>query len=247
MIEVKIRSRLLTRLLAWLVVKTIQLLFRSCRIACLAPEPWLRVDCADPEESRRGVLCVWHDSLVIPTFVPRRISRARTCCLVSQHQDGTYLAEVMSFLGYATVRGSSKRGGAGALKQLLDDTAGKHIVITPDGPRGPRRKLKPGAIYVASQTGRPLCVSASACRRFWSIAGRWTDMVIPKPFTTVYCVTESPIFVPPNLSREDLQRYLDLAQTAMDRLNDQVERLARGEIGRIDFDGVSPETNCAAA
>jgi lysophospholipid acyltransferase (LPLAT)-like uncharacterized protein len=142
----------------------------------------------------------------------------------------------MNFLGYSTVRGSTKRGGAGALKQLLDDTAGKHIVITPDGPRGPRRRLKPGAIFVASQTGRPVCAGAYACRRYWRIRGSWTDLAVPKPFTTVYAATGTPIPVPPNLSREELDAYVTRVQAAMDRLSDQVEQLARGELEQIEFD-----------
>jgi lysophospholipid acyltransferase (LPLAT)-like uncharacterized protein len=233
---VKIRSRWLTRALAWIAVRASQLLFRTCRIVCMAPETWLRFDQVQPQEDRRGVLCVWHDSLLIPTIVPPAVNRRITCCLVSRHQDGSYLAEAMDFLGYSTVRGSSKRGGAGALKQLLGDTAGKHIVITPDGPRGPRRQLKPGAIYVASQTGRPVCASAFACRRSWRVRGSWTDMIIPQPFTTVYCVIGTPLPVPPELARDELQRYQDWVQAEMDRLNEQVEKLARGEIERIEFE-----------
>lgn len=202
----------------------------------LAPEQWLRLDHrAADDDSRRGVLCVWHDLLIIPTFVAHKANRGRNCCLVSKHQDGSYLAEAMAFLDYGTVRGSTKRGGAGAVKQLLEDTAGKHIVITPDGPQGPRRKLKPGAVYVASQTGKVICPGAYACQRAWKIAGSWTDMVIPKPFTTVYAVTGHAIAVPPDLSREQLDGYVARVQAAMDHLSVQTERLCRGEIDRIDF------------
>lgn len=210
---------------------------RSCRLVYLAPEPWLRLDyVSEPEDERRGILCVWHDLLLIPTFAALGAKRGKTCCLVSQHQDGTYLAEAMNFLGYSTVRGSSRRGGAGAVKQLLEDTAGKHIVITPDGPRGPRRELKLGAIYVASQTGRPIAPGAYASLNAWRIQGSWTDAMIPKPFSTVYVVTGPAITVPPDLSREQLDQYRELLQGMMDRLHDQVDRLARGEIDHIEFE-----------
>lgn len=233
----KIRSRWVTRWLAWALVRTGLLLMRTCRRVYLAPEPWLHLNyVAPPDDPRRGLMCVWHDVLLIPTIGVVAPTQRITCCLVSQHQDGSYLAEVMGFLGYTTVRGSSKRGGAGAVKQLIDDTAGRHIVITPDGPRGPRRRMKPGAIYVASQTGRLLCPSAFACRNAWVIPGGWTDFVIPKPFTTVYFAIGTPLAVPPDLSREELDRYVDWMQTAMDRLSDQIERLARGEIHLIAFD-----------
>jgi lysophospholipid acyltransferase (LPLAT)-like uncharacterized protein len=238
----------MTRWIAWLLVRASQLLFRTCRLVYLAPEPWLRLNhIAGPDEPQRAVLCVWHDVLLIPTIVPPRENRRRSCCLVSKHQDGSYLADAMDFLGYSTVRGSTKRGGAGALKQLLDDTAGKHIVITPDGPRGPRRRLKPGAIFVASQTGRPICPGAYACRSAWKIQGSWTDMVIPKPFTTVYVVTGSPITIPPALSRDQLDHYVSRVQSAMDILSDQAERLARGETETIEFHRPDQPTQRAAA
>jgi lysophospholipid acyltransferase (LPLAT)-like uncharacterized protein len=235
-LNMKIRSQRLTRWLAWLVVRMYQLLFRTCRLVYLAPEPWLKLNSvAGPDDARRGILCVWHDVLLIPTFAGVPAARRQTCCLVSKHQDGTYLAEVMGFLGYTTVRGSSKRGGAGAVKQMLEDTAGRHIVITPDGPRGPRRKMKPGAVYVATQTGRPISAGAYACRRAWRIPADWTDFVIPKPFTTIYVVTGTPFYVPPDLTRDQLEEWVLRMQEAMDRLSDQVERLARGEIVRIEF------------
>lgn len=202
---------------------------------------------ADPRDERQGIMCVWHDALLIPTLGTVAPFRRKVCCLVSKHQDGSYLAEAMDFLGYTTVRGSSKRGGAGAVKQLLADTQGKHIVITPDGPRGPRRQMKPGAVFVASQTGRFLFPGAFACRSCWRFPGSWTDMIIPKPFTTVYLVTGSPIRVPPDLSRDELERYVGLLQASMDRLSDQVERLAQGEIERVEFETAIDETNRSAA
>jgi lysophospholipid acyltransferase (LPLAT)-like uncharacterized protein len=233
---VKIRSRILTRWISWAIIRAIQLLFRTCRLVYLAPEPWLKLNRGPAaDDPRRGVLCVWHDALMVPTVTAVEPLRRTTCCLVSQHQDGSFLAEAMNLLGYTTVRGSTQRGGAKAVKQLLDDTADKHIVITPDGPRGPRRVLKPGAIYVASQTGRPIVAGAYACRREWRLKGRWTDALLPKPFTTVYVVSGPPISIPPDISKDDLKRYVSIVQAAMDDLSDQAERLARGEIERIDF------------
>ncbi|OYW24520.1 MAG: hypothetical protein B7Z55_01950 [Planctomycetales bacterium 12-60-4] len=147
----------------------------------------------------------------------------------------------MAILGYSTVRGSSHRGGPAALKQLLDDTAGKHIVITPDGPRGPRRELKAGVVYLASQTGRRICACAYTCRRGWRIQGSWTDMLIPLPFTTVYLIISEPISIPPDLSREQLHEYIGIVQAEMDQLDADAERIRRGEPV-----GVAPDVRRAA-
>jgi lysophospholipid acyltransferase (LPLAT)-like uncharacterized protein len=227
---VKIRSRWLTALAAWLSVALFRLLFATCRQVHLAPEPRCRLDYPPDGDPERFIACVWHDALIVPTFVsPRRIRR-RTCCLVSRHQDGGYLADAMAILGYTTVRGSTNRGGAQAMKQLMDDTAGKHIVITPDGPRGPRRELKPGAVFLASQTGRRICACAYASRSEWRIKGSWTDMAIPRPFTTIYLLTSAPISIPPDLSRVELNRHAQIVQAEMERLTAEAEALARDEM-----------------
>jgi lysophospholipid acyltransferase (LPLAT)-like uncharacterized protein len=227
---VKIRSRWLTAIAAWGSVMLCRSLLATCRKVHIAPEPRLRLDSAlDDSDPERFILCVWHDALLIPTFAAPAANRGRTCCLVSRHQDGGYLADAMAILGYSTVRGSTNRGGAQAIRQLMTDTAGKHIVITPDGPRGPRREVKPGAVFLASQTGRRICAGTYACRHEWRIRGSWTDMAIPMPFTTVYLLTSDPITIPPNLSRIELDRYVQVVQAEMDRLTAEAESLARGE------------------
>lgn len=227
---VKLRSRWLTKLAAWLLVGGFRVLFATCRKVHLAPEVRLTLNSREAETHPESfILSIWHDALIIPTFAATPASRRRACCLVSRHQDGSYLADAMAILGYSTVRGSSHRGGAAALKQLLDETAGKHIVITPDGPRGPRRELKPGVVYLAAQTGRRICACAYTCRRGWRLQGSWTDMLIPLPFTTIYLLTSAPIGIPAELSREQLHEQMAIVQSEMDRLDADAERVRRGE------------------
>jgi len=245
----RIRSRWLTWAAAGIAVGLSKLLFATCRKIYVGVDEHSRLDYVPTsDDPLRHVLCVWHDALMVPTFTAPRGLRRKTCCLVSQHQDGSYLANAMAMLGYSTVRGSSRRGGAAAVRQLLDDTAGKHIVITPDGPGGPRRVLKAGAVYVASQLGRSIVPSAYSASSAWRVQGRWTDMLIPKPFSTVYIVMGAPIEIPTSLAREQLQHYIDLVQQKMDELNDQVERQATGVvISPSDATAAPAEPHRAAA
>ena len=224
----KIRSRWLTKLAAFCAVGTFRLLFKTCRKKFIGTVPEARLEVTGDLDPEHFVLCVWHDALLIPTFAAPRRLRRQCCCLVSQHQDGSYLADAMAWMDYTTVRGSSKRGAIEALRQLLTDTAGKHIIITPDGPRGPRRKMKAGPVFIAGQTGRRLLPGAFVVKSGWRIRGSWTDMLIPFPFTTVYVITGQPIAVPADIPREDLTRYLDKAQQAMDELNERAEQMLAG-------------------
>ena len=226
----RIRSRWLTWAAAGAAVGLSHLLFATCRKVYLGVDDKTKLDyIPGPDDHARYVLCVWHDALLVPTFTAPRGLREKTCCLVSQHQDGSYLACAMALLGYSTVRGSSRRGGAQAVRQLLEDTSGKHIVITPDGPGGPRRELKAGAIFVASQLNYRILPGAYSATRAWRLKGPWTDMLIPKPFCTVYIAMGSPIEIPADLSKDQLRQYSAEVQRQMDLLTEEIESLASGK------------------
>jgi lysophospholipid acyltransferase (LPLAT)-like uncharacterized protein len=225
---VRIRSRWLPKIVTWVVVGALRLLFASCRKVRLPSPVGPRFDPApDDPDTERFIALVWHDTLVFPTFGSSRTLQLRTSCLTSRHHDGSYVAELMNWVGITSVRGSSNHGGAEAVRRMMVGCEGRHIVITPDGPRGPRRRMKPGAVFLASQTGRRICVTAFACRRGWRFVGGWTDLLIPRPFTTIYMLAAPPLSVPPDLSRDELDRYTERVQMMLDDLYAEAERLAK--------------------
>ena len=222
----KIRNRTITKFASFCAVILFRLLFLTCRKKFIGKVPEARLETVRGQIDREHfVLCVWHDALLLPTFSAPRPLRQQCCCLVSQHTDGSYLADAMALMDYTAVRGSSKRGGAEAIREIVDGTAGKHIIITPDGPRGPRRQLKVGPLYIAAQTGRRLLPGAMVVKNGWRIRGNWTDLLIPMPFTTIYLITGEPIAVPANLERHELHNYMTIAQDAMDRLNEEADKM----------------------
>jgi lysophospholipid acyltransferase (LPLAT)-like uncharacterized protein len=223
-LSVKIRSRLLTRIAGGIAAGIFRLLFRTCRVKVFTDTEGI-----SPYEetgARRFLYCIWHDQLVMTIFSgrPRRMAG-----LVSQHQDGSYLADAMQVLGITPVRGSTNRGGGRALRELIERTKELHVAITPDGPRGPRHELKSGIVFLASHTGRGIVPTAYTCRRCWKFRGSWTDMMIPKPFTTVFVRGGAPLYVPSDLSRDELEQHRLRLQIEMARLEAEAEALARGE------------------
>jgi hypothetical protein len=222
----KIRSAWLSRILAAVAVLLVRTLFRTLRIQASEFDPR-----TNPYRggSQAVIYCVWHDAILVPLFAGRH---RRTVALVSRHRDGSFLAHSMQRLGIGLVRGSSSRGGASAVRQMLSLPADKHIVMTPDGPRGPRRRIKLGPVFLASQSGRAIVPTAFAATRSWKLPGTWTDLLIPKPFTTVYALTGQPIAIGPNLSRAELVAAERVVQAAMDALGERAERLAKGHACR---------------
>jgi len=86
--------------------------------------------------------------------------------LISQHQDGEIIARIISRFGHRAVRGSSTRGGALALRELIRlGRSGADLVVTPDGPKGPRQVAKLGVIQLAKATGLPIVPLAFSCSK----------------------------------------------------------------------------------
>ena len=150
----------------------------------------------------------WHSQLLFPAFIGRdRGIRI----LISRHRDGEFIARVAKGLGYNPVRGSTSSGGAEALIDLVRESGGRDVAITPDGPRGPREVVQPGVITLAQQTGMPIMpVAAAAWPR--KRLGSWDGFVVPAPFACAAITIGEIIRVPPGAdrdAREDCRRVLE--------------------------------------
>jgi lysophospholipid acyltransferase (LPLAT)-like uncharacterized protein len=118
---------------------------------------------------------------------------------------------VCRFLGYGVVRGSSTRGGSLALLDLIDCCGRSHLGVTPDGPRGPRRQLKVGIIYLASRTGLAIVPIGIGYTRAWRFRS-WDRFALPCPFSTMIGVLGEAIPIPADLDRDGLERYRRLVE-----------------------------------
>jgi lysophospholipid acyltransferase (LPLAT)-like uncharacterized protein len=146
---------------------------------------------SSPNERYIGAL--WHNRLLLLPFVIRRyLPERRGAALISPSRDGDLLAGFIQRLDFEVVRGSSSRKGVSAMRQLAEViAAGKDVVITPDGPRGPAYQLGPGIIFLAQQTGAqvvPINLEYASCWRVKS----WDRFVLPKPFSKVRVIFGPP-------------------------------------------------------
>ena len=234
----KIRNARLIRFAATVLAATFRLLFRTVRFDFVQAHP--RTSPYEDTGDARYLHCLWHDGIV--GFVFSRPA-VRAAALVSRHADGSFLAEGMHCIGVTPIRGSSRRGGAVALRQMLDAAADYHIAIATDGPTGPRHLVKEGIVYLASQSGRAIIPAAFNARRAWRPHGRWTDLIVPLPWTRTFMRAGEPIHVPAGLSRDELEPYRLLVPKAMDDLDREVRRLA----GRGAEDNFDAATKCRKA
>ena len=170
----------------------------------------------------RYLYSFWHENIALLTF---RYGGPDVCVLISDHADGRLITEACRHIRLRVVTGSSTRGGVRALRHLLGLKRKVHVVLTPDGPRGPRREVKPGLVYLSSRTGMPIVPVGVGYRRAWRMRS-WDRFALPCPWSLATCVTTEPIVVPPDADKDELERYRVLVQEAMDRATEAAERLA---------------------
>lgn len=151
-----------------------------------------------------GVHVCWHSQFLL-TAVTQGPFGANV--IVSQHGDGEYVARALERYGTRCIRGSSSRGGARALIEIVRRLKdGQYVCFQADGPRGPRMRLKPGPVLAAMRSGKPII-----CHAFgWSRAKRlrsWDRSVIPPPFAKVTVLWSEPIEVPRRLDEAGIEEY----------------------------------------
>ena len=166
-------------------------------------------------DGRIPIYTFWHDRIFAGTY----FFRNRGIVVMSSiSKDGEYTSRFIKRLGYGSVRGSSTRGGVGALVEMIRlMRAGIPMAFSPDGPRGPRYVAKSGPVMLAKKTGNPLMPFVVECRSYWTI-GSWDRMQIPKPFTRAKVIIEEPIYDEADASDEDIEQKLKELQHSLDEL-----------------------------
>ena len=163
------------------------------------------------------LLVLWHETL-LPLLVSHR--NHGVSVIVSEARDGRYLADFATRLGYGAIGGSSHRGRVKAMKGALRALEGGGVIaVTPDGPRGPRRVIKPGALQALQAVGgrvMPVYSDARPAVRLNS----WDRFLLPVPFATVRIGYGEPFEVRPG--PEGLAEALARSQSALAALEQEV-------------------------
>lgn len=146
------------------------------------------------------VVVLWHEALpsvpVLWYILKRQRMHRPVAALVSMHRDGQLIGRVLHHLGLRMISGSTSRGGAEAMVEMAGALAGgAHIILTPDGPRGPRRVCAPGAARLAAETSTQIIPCGAITSRAITLSS-WDRMRLPLPFGRGVIVCGAPISVP---------------------------------------------------
>ena len=171
----------------------------------------------------QNIYIFWHEYILLPIHLRGHCNLAM---LLSRHRDAEILSHAAGHLGFDFVRGSTNRGGVAAIRALLRKSRKMHLAITPDGPRGPRRCLAPGSVFLASKLGMPLVLLGLGFDRPWRIRKAWDQFAIARPFSRARCVLSPAIHVPAGLGRNGLEHYRANVERLLNRLCDEAEAWA---------------------
>lgn len=132
-------------------------------------------------------VCVcWHGELFMSPQAYRHIHKKHPAsAIISQHFDGELMARTLNWFNIKPLRGSSRKGAQKVLLQAFRSIKnGEEVLISPDGPKGPRHTVSDGAIGLALKSKLPMLVINFTAQRFWQFSS-WDKFVIPKPFSKI--------------------------------------------------------------
>lgn len=201
------------KLLARVIPRLIYLIYRFLCITIRWEYVGERYNASTPP----FVLGYWHARILM---LPYAFPGWQGSLLISEHQDGSFIADAARLMGFDSTRGSSTRGGSRALLALIRIArSGLPVAVTPDGPKGPAETMKMGVVQMAKKSGLPFRSACYATKKHWR-AGSWDRFYIPRPFTRGVFVLSDPVEVGEN---EDDEAVLARFQKVMDETQQRAD------------------------
>jgi lysophospholipid acyltransferase (LPLAT)-like uncharacterized protein len=180
------------------------------------------VDPVHPDYRGAKIYVFWHENILLPLSIR---GHSNISMLLSRHWDANLLDRVARMMGFGVVRGSTFNGGSVALRMLADRARRENLTITPDGPRGPRRRLAAGCVFLSSTLGIPVVAMGMGYERPWRLR-TWDRFAIPKPWSRARGVVSRAISIPPDLDRDGIEWHRAALEQLLVRLSEDAEAWA---------------------
>ena len=215
--EYSFKERLIIRAADFAFYSLINLIGRTIKFEVVGWENHEKIFSA----SHLPIYVFWHERIFLTTYWWRN---RRIAVLTSKSFDGEYIARFIQRFGYGAVRGSSTRGGVGAVVEMVRLMRhGCTTAFTIDGPKGPPRVAKMGAVLLAKKSGHPILPVTMALERRW-LAPTWDSFQVPKPFSRACVFVAEPIYVPGDADEALLEAKNNQLQVTLDELTERDER-----------------------
>jgi hypothetical protein len=188
----------------------------------------MRINLIDPHHTspygkpgKPVIYAFWHNQQLLAAYSFRN---SGISVLVSRSRDGDYIAKILKYFGFGTVRSSTSSGKVNALRGLVRELKdGHHVAITPDGPRGPVYRAQPGAVFLGALSGHAVVPCGCASTRVWRLHS-WDRFEIPKPFSKAAIVCDRAIPIPRQLTDEQVLQLNQEIEQQMNKMHDEARR-----------------------
>jgi lysophospholipid acyltransferase (LPLAT)-like uncharacterized protein len=216
--------RFLYRLLVPVGLSLVRLVWRWSRVVGIVGSEHI-TDSLGRAPSFIPVYWHQHQLFCVKHLLALRAAGVKLGFLISPSVDGELGAMIVRSLGAEVIRGSSTHTGARALRDYYQALSHDSVspAITPDGPRGPPWKFKPGAVLLAQLSQRPIIPLAYAASRAWKI--KWDKFVIPQPFSRIAIVVGAPVYVAKGLDAAGLERLQAEMESRLKSLYEQAKNM----------------------
>ncbi len=189
------------------------------------------IDPAHPDwDGNNKIFVFWHEYILFPIHLRGNCNLAM---LLSRHRDAEVLSYAAGHLGFEFVRGSTSRGGAAALADMMRRGRRMNLVITPDGPRGPRRILAKGPVFLASTLGLPIVAMGLGYDSPWRLSS-WDRFAIPRPGSRARSILSPPMHIPRGLDRDGIEHYRVETERMLNWLTGEAEQWAKAGTRKPD-------------
>ena len=226
-----LKSDSVRRVLCWIISIYLRLVYNTSR--------WQH--CEDEflnplvEKGGPFIIALWHNRVVMMPYAwrnPKPIS-----IFTSDHRDGRLVAYTMGWFGFDAVFGSTHRTELKTIRRIVRSLkSGTLLGITPDGPRGPRMRLKPGVIAMAKLANVPIIPVTFSCSRRL-VLNTWDNLIVPLPFTKGVFIWGEPVTLPPNAGEEELETVRALLEQRMWDLSKEADLMCgQSEIEPASWD-----------
>ncbi len=174
------------------------------------------------EKGKNFVVASWHGSMIPGWYLHKNLNSA---ALVSKSKDGDVLYHILDKWGFKVVRGSSHIGGKEALEEMITLLRKKYnLVITPDGPRGPRHVMKAGAIVSAKKAGVALFLAGISIKNKIRL-NSWDRFEFPLPFTKINVKYSEPIYIDKELDYDATSKLINECEITLNKLQEEAGRI----------------------
>lgn len=154
---------------------------------------------------KNTIISFWHGNMLPVWYYFKDLNAYG---VVSKSKDGSILSQILENWNYKLIRGSSSKGGKEVLNQIIENLLTNYILITPDGPRGPKEEFKPGIFIASQRTQKQFYFIDVSFSSYYKFEKAWDKFKFPYPFSNINLKSYGPYVIPESLSKDELSDYI---------------------------------------